>query len=179
MKKFYYLFVITLGLLSCSDSSDDQEEMEDINPSQFAMTANINGTSFKGNDPLCGNCASSTTVYNYFPEDEYIMLQAWDSEVGFQKSISIWLKKSLLAVGTYEIPNQTFENPSTHFIELVDITTSHPEETYSGTLKITELNTSNKIVQGTFEFETIDYIGDPNQTITVRVTDGTFSYKYE
>ncbi len=177
MKNFYALIIaFSLTLFSCSSDSDNSNNDTD-NP-EFAMTAKLNGVVFQANNPFGNNEFSSTNVWDYFPLEDYVMLQGRQGGVLGSQQISIWLKRSDIAVGTYSIGGETFSTPPSHFIDLLDLTNELSEDTKEGVIVITEVNTSTKIVKGTFQFTTVDQLENPT-AIVFNVTDGKFRYKYE
>ena len=95
------------------------------------------------------------------------------------REINIWLKRSDIAVGTFPIGQETFDTPPSHFIDLIDNSNDISENTKSGTIIITEVNTTTKIVKGTFQFTTVENVEDPAATVDFNVTDGKFRYTYE
>lgn len=176
MKKISILFLaLSLTLFSCSsDSSSSEEE------SEFAMTAKINGATFEANNPFGTNEFSSTNIWSYYPLEDYVMLQGRQGGTFGNPEINIWLKRTQIAVGTYTLAPETFNTPPSHYIDLIDNLTTESEKTKSGTIIITEVNTSTKIVKGTFEFKSTDGDqNDPASIVNADVTEGTFRYKYE
>ncbi|TBX70635.1 hypothetical protein EZL74_02875 [Flavobacterium silvisoli] len=175
MKKIAFLLLtVSLALTSCSSSSDggSSEEIP-----TYAMTAKINGTTFQANNPFGGNMFSNTNIWNYYPLEDYVMLQGRSGGVWGNPEINIWLKKSDIAVGTYILGQETFDTPPSHFIDLIDNSNDISENTKNGTIIITEVNTTTKIVKGTFQFNTVDDL--ENQTTPdYSVTEGTFRYQY-
>lgn len=166
---------LSATLFSCSSSdSDDNTEIP-----QFAMTAKINGATFQANNPYGTNELSGTTLYNYYPEEDYIMLQGRMGGVVGSTEIDLWLKKSDIAVGTYAIGQETFDTPPSHFIDLIDNSNDIFENTKSGTIVITEVNTTTHIVKGTFQFSTVEELDNPAAPIDINVTEGTFRYTYQ
>lgn len=176
MKKIFILVLsLTLTLFSCTSSDDDSSPE---NP-EYAMTANLNGVTFQANNPFGTNEFSSSNIWNYFPIEDYVMLQGRQGGLLGNPEINIWLKRIDIVVGTYEIGQETFETPPSHFIDLIDNANGISEYTKAGVIVITEVNTSTKIVKGTFQFTTVDDLDDPSAPIGYNVTDGTFWYKYE
>ncbi|MDI9256468.1 MULTISPECIES: DUF6252 family protein [Flavobacterium] len=174
MKKISALFlVLSLTLFSCSSDSNS-----DSNSSQFAMTAKINGVTFEANNPFGTNLFSDTNIWDYFPLEDYVLLQGRQGGVWGNPEINLWLKRSDIAVGTYTIGQETFSTPPSHFIDLIDNANDVSEHTKNGTIVITEVNTSTKIVKGTFEFYTVNEL-DPMGPVNFNVTNGTFRYKYQ
>jgi hypothetical protein len=52
--------------------------------------------------------------------------------------------------------------------------------TQAGTITITEVNTSTKIVKGTFQFTTTNEPSHyPDAVLNNTITDGTFRYQFE
>ncbi|MFD0976501.1 DUF6252 family protein [Salinimicrobium gaetbulicola] len=177
MKKFFLLTAVLLCLFSCSTSESDDEK--EPTP-EFAMTAEINGELFQANTPFGDNEFSDYTIWNRYPTEEYILLQArkgyeWDTLT----EINIWLKKSDIAVGTYAIGKETFEEKPSHYIGFVHPSSEDPTDTKEGTIVITDVNTSAKTVQGTFEFTTVAELYDDSATPNYTITNGKFYYTYE
>lgn len=182
MKKISILaFALSFTLFSCS-SDDNNNSNENINIPQnpeYAMTAKLNGVTFQANNPYGGNAFSSTNIWDYYPEEDFVMLQGRQGGIVGNPEINLWLKKSDMVVGTYEIGEETFSTPPSHYIDLIDNSNDITENTKEGTITITEVNPSTKIVKGTFQFKTVDELGNPSATIGFNVTEGTFRYTYE
>lgn len=178
MKKFLILIPAAfLFLISCSPSNSEDDNEQDP---EFAMTAKINGEMFQANTPFGDNEFSSYTIWNWYPSEEYILLQARKgADFSTLTEINIWLKKSDIAVGTYEIGEETFEEKSSHYIALVYPASEDPISTKEGTIVITNVDTSTKTVKGTFEFTTVAQLREPSAPANYTVTDGKFWYTYE
>lgn len=179
MKKITQLLLILPFLLfSCSsdDSSDDAKSDDNAKP-EFAMTATINGQSFKANNPYGTNLFSSTNLWDYYPKADFVMLQGRQGGVLGNPEINIWLKRTKIAVGTYTITTDE-SNPTSHAIDLTDLSSDDFEYTKEGTLTITEVNAKTKVVKGTFSFTTSSTYSDQIDT-NYTITDGTFNYQYE
>lgn len=173
MKKISLLFLaLSLSLVSCSSDGGSSSE------STWAMTAKINGTTFQANNPFGTNEFSNTNIWSYYPIEDYVMLQGRQGGAFGTPEINLWLKRSDIAVGTYTIGSETFDTPPSHFIDLIDLVTDDTESTKNGTIVITSVNTSTKIVKGTFAFTAVADPSDPASPVTYTVTDGTFNYKY-
>ena len=177
MKKIFIL-VLALNLFSCSSDNDNPNDPDPVN-SEFAMTAKINGTIFQANNPFGTNEFSGTNIWNYYPLEDYVMLQGRQGGIIGNPEINIWLKRTDMVVGTYQIGPETFETPPSHFIDLVDNSNNVTESTKGGVIVITEVNTAAKIVNGTFEFTTVDELENPAAPIDFYVTEGKFNYTYE
>ena len=182
MRKFFILAqIITLCLFSCSTSdseSDDNNTSED--PPEYAMTAKINDYLFQANNAYGNNAFSDYTIRDYYPPNEYILLQAREgSTFATLREINIWLKKSDIIVGTYTLGAETFEIKPSHYVEFIYPSSTEPISTKEGKITITEVNTSAKIVKGTFEFTTVPYLDDPSSPVNFRITNGKFNYTYE
>lgn len=175
MKKlFISISFLSLALFSCSSENNDVTTPEQP---KFAMTAKINGETFEANNPFGTNMFSSTNIWIYYPIEDFVMLQGRKGGIYGDPEINIWLKKTDIAVGTYEFGAKTFDTPLSHFIDLTDLTTLDFEYTKSGTISITSVNTTTKIVTGTFSFKSTAEV-DPSAPVTETVTDGTFNYQY-
>ena len=106
------------------------------------------------------------------------MLQGRQGGLLGNPEINIWLKKSDINVGTYNIGKETFNTPPSHFISLVDNSTLMSQLTVQGTITITNVNPTTKIVQGTFSFTTTDDLSPIVPVVNYTVTNGTFNYQY-
>jgi hypothetical protein len=74
---------------------------------------------------------------------------------------------------------ETFTTTPSHFIDLIDNSTADSQYTESGTIIITEVNSSTKTVKGTFVFTGVNEPnGSPTAVVNSIVTDGTFNYVY-
>ncbi|MFN7675826.1 DUF6252 family protein [Flavobacterium sp.] len=175
MKKISILFLaLSFAVTSCS-SSDNSSDVP-----QFAMTAKINGSTFEANNPFGTNLFSDSNIWSYYPIEDYVMLQGRAGGTFGNPEINLWLKRSQIAVGTYTLAPETFDTPASHYIDLIDNSNSESEKTKSGTIVITEVNSSSKIVKGTFQFTSTDGDqNDPASIVNANVTEGTFRYKYE
>jgi len=179
MKKISVLILaLSATLFSCS--SDDDNPVVNIPESpQYAMTAKLNGATFQANNPFGNNEFSDTNIWSYYPEEDYLMLQGRQGGALGNPEINIWLKRTDLVVGSYDIGQETFDTPPSHYIDLIDNSNDFSELTNEGTITITEVNTATKIVKGTFEFTTVDELGNPAAPIGFNVTEGNFRYTYE
>ena len=176
MKKILFLLAFTSIVLSCS--SDDSSN--NSSSSQYAMTASIDGVAFKANNPFGTNLYSSTNIWSYYPTEDFVMLQGRSGGAFGNPEINIWLKRTDITLGTHTFGAETFTTTPSHFIDLVDNSNNEGEYTESGTIIITEVNTSTKIVKGTFEFTTVtEPNGDPTAVVNNTVSNGTFKYQYE
>ena len=169
------LLVLPFILFACS--SDDSNSNSS---SQFAMTAKINGVTFEANNPFGTNLYSSTNIWSYFPLEDFVMLQGRQGGIFGNPEINIWLKRTDIALGTYTFGSETFNTPPSHFIDLIDNSVAESQYTQGGTIIITEVNTSTKIVRGTFQFTTTNEPSHyPDAIVNNTVTNGTFRYQYE
>jgi hypothetical protein len=175
MKKFSLLFLaLSLTLVSCSSDSNSSSD-----DSEFAMTAKINGITFEANNPFGTNEFSTTNIWSYYPIEDYVMLQGRTGGAFGTPEINLWLKRTDLVVGTYTIGSETFDTPPSHYIDLIDLVSADTESTKNGTIVITSINTTTKIVKGTFQFTCVAEPGNPDAPVNYTVTDGKFNYKYE
>jgi hypothetical protein len=175
MKKLkFLLFSLPFILFACSSDDSDSN-----NNNQFAMTAEINGVTFEANNPYGTNLYSSTNIWDYFPLEDFVMLQGRQGGLLGNPEINIWLKRTDMTVGTYGFRSETYDTQPSHFIDLIDNSNEEMEETIGGTITITEVNTSSKIVKGTFQFTASDNVENPVPVVNKTVTNGTFRYQYE
>lgn len=175
MKKISILLLVFSLVISSCSSSDSDGDSESLS---YAMTAKINGVTFEANNPFGGNLFSSTNLWDRFPKEDFVLLQARAGGVFGNPEINLWLKRSDIVVGSYTVSQETLDTPPSHFIDLIDNSNNIFEHTKSGIVVITEVNTSSKIVKGTFEFKTVQDLNDPNALIDFNVTNGTFRYQY-
>ncbi len=173
--KFLFLMLILLSVISCK--KEDPEVEEEV--AEFAMTAKINGVLHELNNTFGKNEASSTTIYTYYPEEEYILLQGKKGAFG-GITIQMWINRNDLKIGTYSVGFDT-DGLDTH-VDLIDNTNDENglilENTASGSINITFVDLDAKRVKGTFDFKSTD--GDTNaDPINFTVTDGTFDYLYD
>ena len=178
MKNLFFkkttLIILSIFLFA-SCSSDDSTSEEDT--PDFAMTFKLNGELYELNNPFGTNEFSNTNIFTYYPIEDFVLLQSRNGFVG-NIEIDLWLKRDQIIEGAnYQVSNNTDgEGTSTH-IDLIDNSNNYFEDTMSGEVTITTVNTTNKIVKGTFNFIAMD-MDDPNNS-TMNVTEGTFNYVYE
>ena len=174
MKKItQLLLILPFILFSCSSDDNNSEDTK----SEFAMTATIDGKSFNANNPFGNNLFSTTNIWSYYPIEDFVMLQGRQGGILGNPEINIWLKRTKIALGTYAFTTDE-NNPTSHAVDLTDTSDDLFEYTKEGTITITEVNTTTKIVKGTFKFTTSSTFTnqiDTNNTIT----NGTFNYQYE
>lgn len=171
--KILLLFLI-LVLNSCS-SDDNTTETPDTT-TKFAMTAKVDGTLWEMNNPFNSNFATKP-LFTYYPASEYIQLQG---RKGLDE-IVINIKRSDLKVGTYPISLATFDASKTE-IAFTFNTKANIQYVIEGTLSVTSVDLSAKIVSGKFSFSCVEDYSKPISTsnpVTTKVTDGTFTYKYD
>lgn len=179
MKKFSILIVaLSFGLFSCS-SDDNNDYNPDTTIPQFAMSAKINGQTFQANNPFGTNAFSNTNIWSYYPTGEYVMLQGRQGGLLGSPEINIWLKKTDITVGTHSIGTENFSNKPSHFIDLTDNNNDIFEHTKNGVIVISEVNTTTKIVRGTFQFSTVQNVEMASTPIDFEITEGKFRYTYE
>ena len=166
--------VMFLTCLSCSDSNNDDQEK-----TEFAMTAKINGVLYEMNNPFGTNEASGS-IFSYYPDEDYIMLQGRFGGVFGNPEINIWINRNDLKVGTYSVGRET-DGEDTHIdlIESSNDTLGNPiyENTISGAIIIDFIDVNEKVVKGTFEFSTTE--GDETFPVNFNITEGTFNYRYD
>ncbi len=175
LKLFFYLSVILINLIGCSNDETPNNET-----SEFAMTAKINGVLHEMNNPFGTNEATST-IFTYYLNENYIKLQgSYGGTLGLIE-INIWINRDDLKIGKYSVGLDTYTT-ATH-IDLIDNsndTYGNPiyENTVSGFISIELINTTDKTISGTFEFNTID--GElATEPVNFEITEGTFNYKYD
>jgi len=170
---FPSLFIMLTIFSGCSNDDTDQG-----NSKEFPMTAKINGILYEMTNPF-GTNEDTARIFGYnYSNQDYIILQGRpDLNINaLSKEINIFINRDDLKVGTYNVGVDTDE-VTTH-IDLIDLETIETENTISGNITITSIDTTNKIVKGTFEFDAADE-SNINSPINSVVTEGTFNYKYD
>lgn len=175
ISKLFALSIVLILFNACSTDSDEQ--------SDYAMTFKINGELFEVNNPFGTNEATSN-IFTYYPEDEFIHLSGrtpYTSTQSVWLEINIWIDRDDLEIGIYNVGIDTFQNHETH-IDLInnsnDSMGAFYEDTISGNITITSVNTTEKTIEGTFEFDTFHEL-DPNGVPDYVVTEGKFNYVYD
>lgn len=151
------------GLGNCKDDGGTT--------SGFAMTFKLDGVKYNLNNPWGNNEASSSTIFSYYPKEEYILLQSRNGLFG-NVEINLWIKRDHLIENTIYEVNENTDGTTTH-IDLINLESSEFDYTVSGSITINFVDTTNKIVKGTFEFNSDE---DLESHI---ITEGTFNYIYD
>ncbi|WP_264553625.1 DUF6252 family protein [Flavobacterium sp. N2038] len=174
--KILFLFLI-LALSSCSSNDDNTTEKPD-STSKFAMTAKIDGTLWEMNNPFASDYTTKP-LFDYYPQKEYIQLQGRKTLID---EIRILIKRSDLKVGTYPITVASFDASKTQVEISYNSKGTNIQYPVEGNVIITAVDTNAKTVKGTFSFNCVEDYSKPVSTsnpITTKVTDGTFSYRYD
>ncbi len=141
----------------------------------FAMSFKLDGSQYNQNNPSGNNEASSSTISSSYPSTEYILLQSRNGLFG-DVEIDLWIKRDdLVANTTYDV-NEGTDGVTTH-IDLIDLRSTEFEYTISGTVTIDFVDSINKIVKGTFEFNS--GINPWSTDSSNMVTEGIFNYVYD
>jgi hypothetical protein len=188
--KITSLLLLALALNSCSgddaapvDNSQAENPETEVPPTEnpetpgagmgIPMSAKIDGTLYNMASPWGDNLATAS-IYSYYPDEDYIQIQGrWGGVLG-PIEINMWIKRTDLRVGTFNV-NADTEFNTTH-IDLINNLSAGDKLTTSGSISITEINTTTKVVKGTFAFEAKTY---DEPVITYSVTDGKFNYRYD
>jgi hypothetical protein len=171
--KILFLFLL-LALNSCSSDSDSPND----STSKFGMTAKVDGTLWKMQNPF-GSDYATTFMSDYYPETEYIMLQGRNSN--FIDEIRLYIKRSDLKVGTYSITKNTYDASKTQ-VEISFNTKGKSQYPIAGSVSVTAIDLNAKKVTGTFSFDCVDDDDEPisaSNPVTTKVTEGTFNYRYD
>ncbi len=178
MKHIYLIptfLIFALSLFSCS-SDDDSTEEEII--SEFAMTAKINGETFEANTPFGDNMFTDFNIFSIYPIEDFVLLQARMGGIVGNQEINLWLKRSDIVVGSYNVSYDDLGlTPPTHYIRYYNNNNSISEFTLAGVVNITEVDSATSIVKGTFEFTTVD--DEETAPVDFTITNGTFNYIYK
>ena len=178
MKTLKTLSIFLILILSSCSSDDSNNAAEDTTPtSKYAMTAKVDGTSWEVNNPFNSNFATKP-LYTYYPETEYIQFQG---RKGLDE-IRLLIKRSDLKKGTYAITKTTFDASKTQIEVSMAYSKGNSQYPVEGSLSITSVDLTAKVVAGTFSFNCVEDDSKPISTsnpVTTRVTDGTFKFRYD
>ena len=175
--KILFLFLL-LALNSCSSDNSDNPEDQETPSSKFAMTAKVDGTLWEMQNPF-GSDYATKTLFDMYPAEEYILLQGRNKN--FVDEIRLYIKRSDLKVGTYPITKNTFDASKTQ-VEISFNTKGKSQYPVNGSVSITAIDLTAKKVTGTFSFNCVDDDDERisvTNPVTTKVTDGTFSYRYD
>lgn len=172
LKKATLLIIVLSLFVSCSSDDDGDSGMD---TPEFAMTFKINGELFEINNPFGTNEYSQTNIFSDYPIEDYVLLQGRNSLFGLVE-VDLWFERDEIIEGATFQVGEASDGNATH-IDLIDNRNDFFEGTTSGQVEILTLDTTNKIITGTFEFIAQDS-SDPDNTI-MNVTEGTFNYIYE
>lgn len=174
--KILFLFLL-LALNSCSSDNDSPNEDPETPATKFAMTAKVDGKLWEMQNPF-GSDYASKPIFTYYPEEEYIQLQG---RINFFDEIRLHIKRSDLKIGTYPITKVTFDASKTQ-IEMSYNSKTNIQYPVEGTLSVTAIDLKAKKVTGTFSFNCVEDDSKPisdTNPVTTKVTEGTFSYRYD
>lgn len=140
--KFTCLSLFVFALNSCSDD-DSSSTSNNNNTPQYAMTAKINGTLYNMNAPFGGNNATQGG-FSAYPDSTHLHLKGWPINMGLgAMQVSIYIDRNNLTPGTYPV-NSEINPEATNDIDFIDNTNDEFEDTVSGTITITEVDTNAK-----------------------------------
>ena len=153
MKIFLSIAMIAFIMIGCSKDDDNDDDNNNNNPPTAGFSAKIDGTAWT-------STGSTATM-----EDGWTTITSFSA-----KSTSITLSIHAVSAGTYAL-GQT----SQHAAILIDDSgtySSNADALGSGEIVISDVNTSDSLISGTFHFEAFDiYQGGTKKTIT----EGSFS----
>lgn len=176
MKTLKIILLLSIFTLN-SCSSDEETSEETIVPtSKYAMTAKVDGSLWEVNNPFNSNFTTKP-LFTYYPAAEYIQFQG---RKGLDE-IVLYIKRSDLKIGTYPITLATFDASKTQ-IEFTYNSKEKSQYPVEGTLAITSVDLNTKAAAGTFAFNCVEDYSKPisvTNPVTTKVTDGTFSLKYD
>lgn len=199
------LFFLFLVLSSCSTDSDNEiindtkkdianeykndTAEKDFPNSKYAMTATVHfavedtlikkkphSYLWEANNPFGTNTATKPILAKY-PATDFIQLQG---KMGTDE-ITLYINKKNLAIGIYHFRLDTYSASNTQ-IEANFKINNTSQYIFRGGVSINALNKKAKKVAGTFYFycikknEPLSLYSNP---VTIKVTDGTFNYKYD
>lgn len=192
---FFSIIALSLFLINCSDDS------EDLNPNIPAADAesvgdqNGNPDNTKTDESFrpffeASIDGESNTLINIFRDGEAINSFFNKNAVYIEVSINgnpaegtiiFSIDRSDVGVGTYELGENSVFQEVTHlnYNATNPLNATTQEETISGSLTITNLDTTNLIMEGTFEFTARQSNRATEEFIrNIEITDGRFRLKY-
>ena len=154
------------------------------------MNANIAGTQYNNMVPLLFGVTDATRVVNFPTSDElYLAIQGnsapQDLTLSNSKEINIFIPQSQWAPGTYLLYNTSSLNnvPQSNVNMVYFDSASGPTQAFEeedGTITITEFNTEERFISGTFEFRFIVSFSNTGETSDIMLCqNGTFTYELD
>lgn len=152
-----------------------------ICPSDYAMTAKLNGNYYEMNNMFGFNEATQPDI-SFYLSDNFIELRGRKITKNATIEVYLWIAKTDLKTGTYNLNANTMISNRTHAGLVYNSNntklSSVYRETLTGKIRITNIDTVNKTIKGTFEFKATPEkhkIDAPH----FEITDGTFDYVYD
>ena len=152
----FWLFSFALIIISCK---------KDPLPT-FYFQCKVNGVLYEPDN--CANCNAKELI-----GDTVLLLGANRGN----EALSIAILKHNIAIGNYKLSNALTENSGSAFY---DNTIGNPSDIFrtdslrSGSINITELDKTNKIIVGSFAFDAFNI----SQNKIVKIAQGKFRLKY-
>jgi hypothetical protein len=177
LKTLLLFLILLLNSCSSDNNSEENPETPTVPTSKFAMTAKVDGTLWEVNNPFNSNFATKP-LFDYYPATEYIQLVG---RKGLEE-IRLYIKRSDLKIGSYTITKSTYDASKTQIEVSMALSKENMQEVIEGNISITSIDLSAKTLAGTFSFSCVEDDSKPvsaSNTITTKVTDGTFNFKYD
>ncbi|KAF2513726.1 hypothetical protein EYY60_05725 [Flavobacterium zhairuonense] len=177
MKTPKILFLALIFALNSCSSDENNTETPD-STSKFAMTAKVDGTLWEMQNPFSSDYTTKP-LFDYYPQTEFIQLQGRKTLID---EIRIYIKRSNLKIGTYPITAASYDASKTQIEMSYNSKGTNIQYPVEGSVIITAVDTNAKTVKGTFSFNCVENSSKPisaSNPITTKVTDGTFSYRYD
>jgi len=164
--RLLYLFSIAILLLAASCNDDDMPVIDE----HTMLRCKINGENW---EPACGDlfCIYPFDL-QYYKEDRWLNLTAGNASNNSALNGAIVMIVNDARIGENElIDNESLFHIQNHNndCELYEDLTP----TFNSHLSISEIDTIDFFIKGTFEFSAFNECND-----TIRVTDGVFDLKY-
>jgi len=174
MKKVLLLLILSIALINCGGSDDSNSDV-DQGPSGLFFSANIDGT-----EKELTNVFGDFEAINSFFSQDAVYIEVRDGDL-FSNTIILSIQREDVKIGSYTIGENSIIGDDITHIDYnasggLDKVTN--EDTTSGVLNITELDTENLIIQGNFEFNSEQKDAEDNVIKVVRITNGKFRIKY-
>jgi hypothetical protein len=188
---FYIRSICGTGVYS--DWVGPVKNIPDNNTQSHAlMTANINGTQYNNLVPFTWNIFNTAIGVSTFTttSEKYIHLQGnsapGDTTLSNTKEINLYIPESLWAVGTYTLGNNSVDNnqvPIPHVNIVYFDSSDAPSQAFerdNGTITITEIDLTNRVIKGTFEFMFDLYYTQSTDVLgPLDCLNGTFDYSLD
>lgn len=156
--------------------------------SHALMTANIKGVQYNNLVPFSWNLFHTAISVTTFENEKYIHIQGnnapGEASLSNTKEVNLYIPESLWSVGTYVLGNSPVDNnqPISHVNIVYNSSgeTTQGFERDNGTITITEIDLTNRVIKGTFEFMFDISYPQSNEVLgPFYCLNGTFDYSLD